>query len=149
MATASVLRERRQAHWGFPAADTVGEILKRYQTLAVVGLSPRVTRPSYGVSAYMRARGYQIIPVNPNAESVFGEKAYPSLEAVPGPVDIVVIFRKPEHVPAVVGSAISKGAKVVWMQEGVIHEQAAARAREAGLVVVQDRCILKEYAKRF
>jgi predicted CoA-binding protein len=97
----------------------------------------------------MKARGYHIIPVNPKETSVFGEKAHASLEDVPGPVEVVVIFRKSEYVPEVVESAIRKGAKVIWMQEGVVHEAAASRAREAGLEVIQDRCILKEYAKRF
>lgn len=129
--------------------DFVTAILEKYRTLAVVGLSSKPSRPSYGVSAYMLAQGYRIIPVNPNEESVLGQKAYRSLDEVPEPVEVVVIFRRSEYVPEVVESAIRKGAKVVWMQEGVIHEDAARHARDAGLTVIQDRCILKEHAKRF
>jgi hypothetical protein len=129
--------------------DFVTAILENYKTLAVVGLSSKPTRPSYGVAAYMQSHGYRIIPVNPNETSVLGEKAYPALEDIPEPADVVVVFRRSDFVPEVVASAIRKGAKVVWMQEGVIHEEAAQRAREAGLIVIQDRCILKEHAKRF
>lgn len=130
-------------------ADAIRTILERYKTLAVVGLSSKPTRPSCGVAAYMQSKGYRIIPVNPHERSVLGERAYASLEAVPAPLEIVVIFRRPEHVPEVVESAIRRGAKVIWMQEGVRHEAAAERARAAGLEVVQDHCILKEHAKRF
>jgi len=129
--------------------DLVTEILERYKTLAVVGLSSKATRPSHGVAEYMQQHGYRIIPVNPHETEVLGEKAYPSLDAVPEPTEAVVIFRRPEFVPDVVEAALRKGAKVVWMQEGVIHEAAAARARAGGLTVIQDRCILKEHAKRF
>jgi hypothetical protein len=129
--------------------DSIREILERFQTLAVVGLSSKTTRPSHGVSAYMQRHGYRVIPVNPQEKSVLGEKCYASLDAVPEPFDVVVVFRRPEFVPEVVEAAIRKGAKVVWMQEGVVHEQAAERARAAGLKVVMDRCILKEHAKRF
>ena len=129
--------------------DPIAAMLEKYKTLAVVGLSSKSSRPSHGVAAYMKARGYRIIPVNPNEAAVLGEPAYASLEEVPDPVEIVVIFRRPEHVPEVVKSAIRKGAKVIWMQEGVAHEDAARRARARGLEVVEDRCILKEYAKRF
>jgi len=129
--------------------DFVTAILEKYRTLAVVGLSSKPSRPSYDVSAYMLAQGYRIIPVNPNEESVLGQKAYRSLDEVPEPIEVVVIFRRSEYVPEVVESAIRKGAKVVWMQEGVIHEDAARRARDAGLTVIQDRCILKEHARRF
>ena len=130
-------------------SDVIREILEQGKTLAVVGLSSKSMRPSHGVAAYMQRYGYRIIPVNPQEESVLGEKAYTSLDAVPEPFDVVVIFRRPEFVPEVVEAAIRKGAKVVWMQEGVVHEQAAAHARAAGLKVVMDRCILKEHAKRF
>ena len=130
-------------------SDFIREILEQGKTLAVVGLSPKFARPSHGVAAYMQRHGYRIIPVNPQEESVLGEKCYPSLDAVPEPFDVVVIFRRPEFVLEVVESAIRRHAKVIWMQEGVIHEQAAERARAAGLKVVMDRCILKEYAKRF
>ena len=129
--------------------DFIREILEQHKTLAVVGLSSKFMRASHGVSEYMQQHGYRIIPVNPNEESVLGEKCYASLDAVPEPLETVVIFRRPEFVPEVVEAAIRKGAKVIWMQEGVIHEDAAERARAAGLKVVMDRCILKEYAKRF
>ena len=129
--------------------DPIRDILEQNKTLAVVGLSAKTTRPSHGVAAYMQRHGYRIIPVNPQEDVVLGEKVYPTLDAVPEPFDVVVIFRRSEFVPEVVDAAIRKGAKVVWMQEGVIHEQAAERARAAGLRVVMDRCILKEHAKRF
>jgi hypothetical protein len=129
--------------------DLVTDILERYRTLAVVGLSSKPMRPSHGVASYMQSHGYRIIPVNPNETSVLGQEAFPSLDDVPEPVEIVVIFRRPEFVPEVVEAAMRRGAKVVWMQEGVVHEDAARRAHEAGLAVIQDRCILKEHAKRF
>jgi uncharacterized protein len=129
--------------------DTIQTILETCRTLAVVGLSSSPWRASHGVSSYMQSHGYRIIPVNPNEDSVLGEKSYPTLDDVPESFDAVVIFRRPEFVPDIVESAIRKGARVVWMQEGVQHEEAARRAREAGLEVVQDRCILKEYAKHF
>ncbi|HEV2352149.1 MAG TPA: CoA-binding protein [Terriglobia bacterium] len=143
------IRERRWSHSAHSIPDEISTILERYHTLVVVGLSSKPSRPSNGVAAYMKARGYHIIPVNPNEKVVLGEKAYAALEDVPGPIEMVVVFRNPEHVPAVVESAIHKGAKVVWMQEGVMHEAAARHARESGVQVIQDRCILKEYAKRF
>jgi predicted CoA-binding protein len=130
-------------------SDSVLEILEKYKTLAVVGLSSKSARPSFGVACYMKSQGYQIIPVNPHEQSVLGVRAYTSLDDVPGPVEVVVIFRRPEYVPEIVEAAIRRQAKVVWMQEGVMHEAAAQRARAAGLTVVQDRCILKEHAKRF
>jgi predicted CoA-binding protein len=129
--------------------DAIQTILETCKTLAVVGLSSKPSRPSYGVSSYMQSKGYRIIPVNPNEDSVLGERSYPALDDVPEPFDAVVIFRRSEFVPEIVESAIRKGARVVWMQEGVQHEKASRRAREAGLEVVQDRCILKEHAKHF
>jgi predicted CoA-binding protein len=129
--------------------DFVTDLLERYKTLAVVGLSSKPARPSHGVSQYMQEHGYRIIPVNPHETEVLGEKAFPSLEALPESPELVVIFRRPEFVPEIVESAIRRGAKVIWMQEGVVHEAAAERARQAGLTVIQDRCILKEHAKRF
>jgi predicted CoA-binding protein len=129
-------------------ADSVDEILEKYKTLAVVGLSSQSTRPSFDVASYMQSHGYRIIPVNPNEVSVLGEKAYASLDDVPEPVEVVVIFRRSEYVPEVVEAAIRKQAKVIWMQEGVTHEVAAQRARAAGLTVVQDRCILKEHSRK-
>jgi predicted CoA-binding protein len=131
------------------AGDPVNEILKSSKTIAVVGLSNRRFRPSYGVAAYLKSAGYHIIPVNPNLVEVLGEKAYAHLEDIPAPVDIVDIFRRPEFVPEIVESAIRIGARAVWMQEGVIHPEAAERARRAGLFVIQDTCILKEHIKRF
>ena len=126
---------------------TIAELLTKSHTIAVVGLSSRRARPSYGVSEYMQAMGYRIIPVNPRETEVLGEKAYPDLDSVPEPIDIVDIFRRSEYVPEIVDAAIRVGAKAVWMQEDVIHEEAAAKARAAGLAVVMDRCILKEHRK--
>jgi hypothetical protein len=128
--------------------DPIQNILERGKVLAVVGLSSKPHRPSYGVTRYMQLAGYHIIPVNPNEEKVLGEKSYARLEDVPVQVDVVNIFRRSEFVPAIVESAIAVGVWAVWMQEGVIHQQAAERAREAGLQVVMDRCLLKEHAKR-
>jgi predicted CoA-binding protein len=126
---------------------TTTEILKSSRTIAVVGLSSNPMRPSNGVAAYLKRAGYRIIPVNPKESEVLGEKSYARLEDVPEKIDIVDIFRRSEHVPEIVESAIRIGAKTVWMQEGVIHEEAAERAREAGLKVVMDRCTLKEHRK--
>jgi predicted CoA-binding protein len=125
----------------------IAELLRSSRTIAVVGLSSKRWRPSYGVSEYMQRQGYRIIPVNPNETEVLGEKAYPNLDAVPDAIDIVDIFRRPEFVPEIVEAAIRRGARAVWMQEGVIHEEAARRASEAGLIVVMDRCLLKEHRK--
>jgi predicted CoA-binding protein len=124
---------------------TIKEILETYKTIAVVGLSSSPYRASNGVSRFMQNNGYRIIPVNPNETEVLGEKAYASLDDVPEPIEIVDIFRRSEFVPDIVEAAIRKHAKVVWMQESVIHEAAAERARQAGLEVVMDRCILKEH----
>jgi predicted CoA-binding protein len=126
---------------------TTTEILKSSRTIAVVGLSSNPMRPSNGVAAYLKRAGYRIIPVNPKESEVLGEKCYARLEDVPEKIDIVDIFRRSEYVPEIVESAIRIGAKTVWMQEGVIHEEAAERAREAGLKVVMDRCTLKEHRK--
>jgi predicted CoA-binding protein len=123
---------------------TIEEILKRYKTIAVVGLSSQRWRASYSVSEYMQSVGYRIIPVNPNETEVLGEKAYPSLDDVPEPFEIVDIFRRPEYVADIVEAAIRRNARVIWMQLGVANE-AAARAREAGLEVVMDRCILQDH----
>ena len=128
--------------------DAITEILRQAKTIAVVGLSSRRHRPSYGVAQYLQQAGYRIIPVNPNETEVLGEKSYPRLENVPDRVDIVDIFRRSEFVPPIVESAIAIGAKAVWMQEGVAHNDAAERARQAGLVVVMDACILKEHMWR-
>jgi predicted CoA-binding protein len=126
----------------------VGEnLLRSAKTIAVVGLSSRRSRPSYGVSEYMQSRGYRVIPVNPNETEVLGEKAYAALDEIPGHVDIVNVFRRSELVPEIVDAAIRIGARGVWMQEGVVNDDAAARARAAGLEVVMDHCILKEHRK--
>ena len=125
----------------------ISELLKASHTIAVVGLSGKRYRPSYGVAEYMQRAGYRIIPVNPLEREILGEKCYPDLESIPEPVDIVDIFRRPEHVPEIVEAAIRIHAKAVWMQEGVIHEEAAQRAEAAGLKVVMDRCILKDHRR--
>jgi len=121
------------------------EILNNYKTIAVVGLSSEPQRPAYSIARYMKKQGYRVIPVNPGETEVLGEKAYPDLTSVPEQIEIVNIFRRPEFVPDVVEEAIAVGAKVVWMQEGIVHEEAADRADEAGLSVVMDRCIRTEH----
>lgn len=126
-------------------SNEIDELLRGSRTIAVVGLSDSRIRPAYGVSEYMQRAGYRIIPVNPKVENVLGEKAYRQLEEIPDKVDIVNIFRRSEFVGPIVDSAIRIGAKAVWMQEGVVDESAAQRARDAGLKVVMDRCILKEH----
>ena len=125
----------------------IPDLLKKSRTIAVVGLSSKKFRPSYGVAEYMQKQGYRIIPVNPNETQVLGEKAYARLEDVPEHVDIVDIFRRSEFVPPLVDDAIRIGASAVWMQEGVVHEEAARKARKAGLAVVMDHCILKEHSR--
>ena len=135
----------------FPKSNASGEaiktILRNYKIIAIVGLSDQPDRPSFGVASYLKNVGYQIIPVNPKLSSVLGEKAYPDLKSIPGPVDIVDIFRKPSEVPPLVEEAILKKAKVIWMQEGIVNCDAAEKARAAGLQVVMDKCILKEHHK--
>ena len=131
------------------AGDPITELLKSSRTIAVVGLSSRRFRPSYGVAEYLQSAGYRIIPVNPNEKEVLGERCYPRLEEIPERVDIVDVFRRSEFVLEIVESATRIGARAVWMQEGVIHSEAAERARRAGLFVVMDSCILKEHIKRF
>lgn len=123
----------------------IPELLRAARVIAVVGLSGDEMRPSHGVGQYMQRAGYRIIPVNPNETEVLGERAYARLEDVPEKIDIVDIFRRSQHVRGVVDSAIRVGAKAVWMQEGVVDEEAAATARSAGLDVVMDRCILKDH----
>jgi predicted CoA-binding protein len=122
-------------------------VLRDSKTIAVVGLSSNRRRPSYGVSEYMQSMGYRIVPVNPRETEVLGQKAFASLDDIPVPVDIVNVFRRSEFVPEIVDAAIRIGAKCVWMQEGVMHEEAAEKARAAGLEVVMNRCILKEHRK--
>lgn len=127
--------------------DTELEILRSSRVLAVVGLSSNPHRASHGVSRYLQREGYRIIPVNPKETGVLGEKSWPSLLDVPEPVDCVVIFRRPEHVPEIVEQAIQKGARAVWMQQGITNAEAAARARQAGLLVVEDRCMMIEHLR--
>jgi uncharacterized protein len=125
----------------------VSELLRSSHTIAVVGLSSKRYRPSYGVAEYMQNAGYRIIPVNPFETEILGETAYATLGEVPEHIDIVDIFRRSEFVPELVEAAIRIGARAIWMQEGVIHEAAAAKARAAGLEVVMDRCILKDHRR--
>lgn len=129
--------------------DSIGELLQKSRTIAVVGLSDSPYRASHGVSAYMQSQGYKIIPVNPTVESALGESCYPSLLDVKEKIDVVNIFRRPEFVPEVVDQAIQLKVPVIWMQEGVVHEQAAEKARKAGITVIMDKCILKEHRRRF
>ncbi len=129
--------------------DPISEILKHARNIAVVGLSNSPLRPSHGVSAYMQTQGYHIIPVNPNIEEALGQQAYPSLMKVPEKIDIVNIFRRSDAVAAVVDQAIALKVPAIWMQEGVIDEKAADKARAAGIFVVMDRCILVEHRARF
>ena len=132
-----------------PPSDPITDLLRRLRTIAVVGLSCNPLRPSHGVSAYLQSHGYRIIPVNPNITECLGEKAYASLLDVPEKIDIVDIFRRSEFVEEVVDQAIQLKVPAVWMQEEVIHEKAAAKARQAGVFVVMNRCILKEHRSRF
>jgi uncharacterized protein len=129
--------------------DEIKELFERAKTIAVVGLSSSPLRPSHGVSAYMQSHGYRIIPVNPQIRGALGEKAYPSLSQVPEKIDIVNIFRRPEFVEEIVDEAIALKVPAIWMQEDVVNERAAQKARNAGIFVVMDRCILKEHQLRF
>jgi len=131
-----------------PQSDPITDLLKGAKTIAVVGLSSNPMRPSHGVSAYMQSQGYRIIPVNPRIAECLGETAYASLLDVPGKIDIVDVFRRPEFVEEIVDQAIRLKLPAVWMQEDVIHEAAAEKARKAGIFVVMDRCILKEHRAR-
>jgi predicted CoA-binding protein len=132
-----------------PQPDPIADLLKRSKTIAVVGLSNNPLRPSHGVSAYMQTNGYRIIPVNPEIRGALGEKAYASLLDVSEKIDIVNIFRRPEFVEEVVDQAIRLKVPAIWMQEEVINERAAEKARKAGIFVIMDRCILKEHKARF
>ena len=132
-------------------SDPIYEMFVQYKTIAVVGLSAKLDRPSYRVAKFLKEQGYRIIPVTPTYDEVLDEKAYPSLLDVPKnqPIEIVDIFRRTEYVPEIVDQAIEIGAKVVWMQLGIIHENAAAKARSHGLQVVMDKCTKPEFANRF
>jgi uncharacterized protein len=127
--------------------EDIREILSTSRTVAVVGLSDNPSRPSHNVAAYLQGHGYRIVPVNPLVTTVLGERSYASLRDVPVPVDLVDIFRKSEDVPPIVDDAIALGARAVWMQEGIVNEAAATKARAAGLKVVMDRCTLKDHAR--
>jgi len=128
-----------------PSVEERCALLKRVKTIAVVGLSPNPSRPSYGVSQAMQGFGYRIIPVHPSAREVLGARAYPRLAEVPGPVDLVNVFRRPEFIDGVVDDCLSLGLKNLWIQEGIVNEPAALRAVRAGVTVVMDRCIYRDY----
>ena len=130
-------------------ADPIYELLSKVGTIAVVGLSDSPMRPSHGVSAYMQTQGYKIIPVNPQIAEALGEKSYASLLDVPEKIDLVDVFRRPEFVDEIVEQAIQLRVPAIWLQEEVINERAAEKARRAGMFVVMDRCILKEHRARF
>jgi len=128
---------------------TIRRILDDSKTIAIVGLSGNWYRPSYFAAKYLLERGYNVVPVNPNYKEILGQKCYPNLESIPGKVDVVDLFQKVEQVPQFVQPAIDMGARVLWLQLGIVHEEAAAQAREAGLDVVMDRCMKIEYARLF
>ena len=128
-------------------AGREARILRKYRTVAVVGISAEEERPSHRVARYLKEHGYRIIPVNPREKEVLGERCYPDLCSVPEQSEVVDVFRRPRFLPRVVAEAMYAGAKVVWMQEGIVHEAAARRAREAGMEVVMDRCMMKEHKK--
>jgi predicted CoA-binding protein len=130
-----------------PSPDHICQLLSEVRTIAVVGLSPNTERPSYRVAQLLQIAGYRIVPVRPLIDNVLGEKAYPDLESIPFPVDIVDVFRAPEHVPAIVESCIKLGIKRLWLQDGVIHEEAALRAQQAGIIVVMNRCMARDYTQ--
>jgi hypothetical protein len=130
------------------STDPITELLQNSKTIAVVGLSDNPMKPSYGVSQYMQSRGYKIIPVNPTAAEVLGEKSYASLADIPEKIDIIDVFRRPEAVPEIVDQAITLKVPAIWLQETVVHEEAAEKARQAGIFVVMDKCILKEHRAR-
>jgi uncharacterized protein len=127
--------------------EQIRELLRSTKTIAVVGMSSNPMRPSFGVSRFLQRQGFRVIPVNPNEREVLGERAYRSVKDVPDAIDIVKVFRRPARVPEVVEDALEKGARCIWMQEGVVNHEAAKKAEEAGLPVVMDRCILKELAR--
>ena len=132
-----------------PSDADVKALLAKYRRIAVVGLSDRPDRPSFGVAEYLREAGYEITPVNPQIEEWLGTPAVPTLSDAPPPIEIVDVFRRPEHVPEVVDAAIGAGAKVIWLQLGIVNEAAAQKARDAGLTVIQDRCLKVEHRRLF
>jgi uncharacterized protein len=127
--------------------ELIKEILRRAKTVAVVGLSPKPGRPSANIAAYLQQHGYRVFPVNPSLEQALGEKAYPTISAIPEKVDLVDVFRRAEHIPAVVDDAIAAGVKYLWIQEGIINHEAARKAEQAGIGVVMDRCIFKDHIR--
>jgi uncharacterized protein len=129
--------------------DPIRDLLSKAKTIAVVGLSDSPFRPSHGVAAYMQSQGYKIIPVNPQVPEALGETSYPSLLEVPEKIDLIDVFRRPEFVDDIVEQAITLKIPAIWLQEDVVNERAAERARQAGIFVVMDRCILKEHRARF
>lgn len=139
-------RKQPASHMNFanPSSEEIRQLLHDVRSIAVLGLSPQPSRPSFGVAKGLQARGYRIIPVRPALDEVLGEKAYPDLESLPELPDIVDVFRAPEHVPEIVESCIKLGIKRIWLQDGVIHEEAAQRARDAGIVIVMDRCMWRD-----
>ncbi len=131
------------------AEDVITNVLRNARTIAVIGLSNDPMRPSYGVTEYMQRQGYRIIPVNPSVPEILGEKSYAKLSDIPGKIDIVDVFRRPEAVPEIVDEVIALKLPVIWLQESVVHDEAAEKARNAGVTVIMDKCILKEhYARR-
>ncbi len=127
--------------------DTAERLLQASTVIAVVGMSDNPQRPSYQVAAYLQSQGYRIIPVNPQLTKVLGERCYPDLRSIPEPFDLVDVFRQPQHVPAVVDEAIAVGATALWLQDGVVHETAAAKARAAGMTVVMDDCTARRHRR--
>ncbi len=130
-----------------PDGASINEILQKFRVIAVVGLSADSWKDSHRVAAYLKEHGYRIIPVNPSVEEILGEKSYPDLKSVPEKVDVVDVFRRSEHLPEIADQAISIGAKVLWMQQGIRNEDAAKKARQAGLIVVQDECMMAQHSR--
>lgn len=130
-----------------PGTEEIRQLLREVHTIAIVGLSPNESRPSFGVARGLQSKGYRIIPVRPLVDKVLGEKAYPDLESLPDLPDIVEVFRAPGHVPAIVDSCIRLGIKRLWLQDGVVHEEAAQRAQAAGITVVMNRCMWRDCAQ--
>ncbi len=130
--------------------EVIEKILTESRVIAVVGLSANPERTSYRVAEFLQARGYRIIPVNPTVDGeILGEQAYPNVQSIPEPFDVVDVFRRAEHIPAVVEDAIAAGAKILWIQLGIVNEEAAATAEQAGMIVVMDRCMMAEYRRRW
>lgn len=134
-------------HFTNPSADEIRTLLQRIKTIAVVGLSASPSRPSHGVSRALQGFGYRIIPINPIVSEVLGERAYPSLRDLPEPVDLVDVFRRSSHVASIVEECIASKLPALWLQDGVIDEAAALRARKAGMTVIMDRCIYRDYVQ--